>query len=71
MIYIDKLSGVEAMYKRAVAFYAAPVTKFWMSILFYLVFLVFHSYNLFVHIVYLDKDNWDKLAWTEVVVWVW
>ena len=71
MIYVDKLTGCEAMYNRAVAFYAAPVTKFWMNLLFYFVFLVFHSYNLLNNMKFISPFNINELSWTEVVVWIW
>ena len=40
MIYKDKLTGFDALYNRAFAFYTAPVTKFWMHLMMYFIFLV-------------------------------
>ena len=71
MIYIDKLTGLDAMYNRVVAFYSAPVTKFWMNLLFYTIFLIFHSYNLLAKMVYISPFEISQLAWTEIVIWIW
>ena len=71
MIYIDKLTGLDAMYNRVVAFYSAPVTKFWMNLLFYTIFLIFHSYNLLAKMVFISPFEISQLAWTEIVIWIW
>ena len=42
MQYIDKLYGVEALYVRAKAFYTAPVAKFCLTLILYMIFLCFH-----------------------------
>lgn len=71
MIYIDKLAGIEAMYKRTSAFYSAPVTKFWLSLLLYSIFLVIHSYTLLLNMRYVSDWDLGQLAPTEIVVWAW
>jgi len=71
MQYINKLTGCEALYVRAKAFYTAPVAKFCLTLVLYMIFLCFHSYVLFYDMHYFESYDTAVINWPEIVVWLW